>query len=336
MCQRNSIEAGRMYFTRYPEKRQPGRSIFKRLEQNLKRHGSFKTPYNKRQRPVNSEHLNNVVLSVVENPETSTRTIAKTTGIPKFPVHRMLSKQKFHPYKYHISQGLRPGDEDRRRTFCEWYTRQCDTDAQFPKKIIWTDESTITNNGIFNRRNTHYWSRENPRPLKFSRHQYRFGFNMWAGICGAKIIGPFIYKENLNSERYLHLLENNVANYLEDLPLAQTSCCWFQHDGAPAHNSRDVTAYLSELFSDKLISTHSTIRWPARSPDLTPLDFFLWGYIKDRVYKHEILNEEQLRIRVIDAFDSISPEMLADVLDNTVTRCYRCLEANGSHFEHSQ
>jgi hypothetical protein len=25
-------------------------------------------------------------------------------------------------------------------------------------------------------------------------------------------------------------------------------------------------------------------RWPPRSPDLTPCDFFLWGFIKDRVF----------------------------------------------------
>lgn len=322
-----------MYINRYPEKRQPGKSIFRRLEQNLKQYGSFKKPVNNRNRPGNNEHLNNVVLSVIENPGTSTRIIEKNTGVPKSTSQRILSKLKFHPYKFKICQGLRPGDDERRRTFCEWYTRQCGVDVQFPSKVIWTDESTVTNNGIFNRRNTHYWSQKNPLERKTARHQHRFGFNMWAGIFGTRIIGPFFYHGNLNSERYLNLLENDVENYLNELPLATIANCWFQQDGAPAHNSRDVRNYLSGQFPEKWIGTHSTISWPARSPDITPLDFFLWGYIKDRVYTDQFENEEQLQMCVTEAFNSISPEMLSNVLDATVRRCYLCLEVNGFHFE---
>ncbi|KAJ8919416.1 hypothetical protein NQ315_016510 [Exocentrus adspersus] len=45
----------------------------------------------------------------------------------------------------------------------------------------------VTNNGIFNRRNTHYWSQQNLHLLKEVRHQHRFGFNMWVGIFGTRI-----------------------------------------------------------------------------------------------------------------------------------------------------
>ncbi|PNF20103.1 hypothetical protein B7P43_G05272, partial [Cryptotermes secundus] len=46
---------------------------------------------------------------------------------------------------------------------------------------------------------------------------------------------------------------------------------YFQQDGAPLHYHREVRPYFSTTLSD-------------RSPELTPMDFFLWGYPIDKVY----------------------------------------------------
>ncbi|EZA53536.1 hypothetical protein X777_07004, partial [Ooceraea biroi] len=42
---------------------------------------------------------------------------------------------------------------------------------------------------------------------------------------------------------------------------------------------------LNEPFPDRWIGRGGRISWPARSPDLTPLDFFLWGHLKNEVYR---------------------------------------------------
>ena len=47
------------------------------------------------------------------------------------------------------------------------------------------------------------------------------------------------------------------------------------HDGAPPHFSRVARQFLSLHFANKWIGSGSTIAWPARSPDLNPLDFHL-------------------------------------------------------------
>jgi len=335
LCYSNAVEAGRMYLNNYPERRQPSAKIFGRLATNLKQYGAFVKPVLSRNKPCNEERENNVLLAVTENPETSVRKIDHTTGVAKSTAHFILRKQRFHPYKFRVCQGLRPGDEERRRTFCEWYTRKCQDDENFPHTIIWSDESMVTNNGIFNRRNTHYWSRDNPRVHRMARHQHRFGFNMWVGIFGTRLIGPFFYNASLTSENYLNLLENDLEEALDNLPIAEVRNCWFQQDGAPAHNALIVREYLSDRFPRRWIGTHSTVPWPPRSPDITPLDFFLWGYIKNYVYGRVFASEDQLRQLVLEAFDSITPNMLRNVLNSTVRRSYLCLENNGYLFEHS-
>ena len=45
--------------------------------------------------------------------------------------------------------------------------------------------------------------------------------------------------------------------------------------------------------------------WPARSPDLNPLDFHLWGHLKSIVYATSIENAEMLRNRIEQGFRQI-------------------------------
>ncbi|EFN87845.1 hypothetical protein EAI_10117, partial [Harpegnathos saltator] len=59
---------------------------------------------------------------------------------------------------------------------------------------------------------------------------------------------------------------------------------WFQQDGAQPHYGRIVRNYLNDTFLNRWIGRRGTIEWPPRSPDIAPLDFFLWGTIKNKVY----------------------------------------------------
>jgi hypothetical protein len=52
------------------------------------------------------------------------------------------------------------------------------------------------------------------------------------------------------------------------------------------------------------------ITWPPRSSDLTPLDFFLWGYVKNIVYKVKINDVEHLKARIRDAVATVTPDMV--------------------------
>lgn len=61
---------------------------------------------------------------------------------------------------------------------------------------------------------------------------------------------------------------------------------WFQQDGATPHIAGCVLQWLDNTFGHQYISYRAANVWPPHSPDLNPLDFFLLGYLKDRVYSH--------------------------------------------------
>ena len=84
----------------------------------------------------------------------------------------------------------------------------------------------------------------------------------------------------------------------------------FQQDGAPPHWARGVRAFLDRAFQGSWIGRGGSIAWPTRSLDITPLDFFLWGYVKDRVYKTPVNDLEELKEKIRQAVASVTPDMI--------------------------
>ena len=60
---------------------------------------------------------------------------------------------------------------------------------------------------------------------------------------------------------------------------------FFQQDGEPPHFALRVRDYLNEVFPQRWFGKRGSIKWSPRSPDPTPMDFFLGGVIKNKVYE---------------------------------------------------
>lgn len=92
--------------------------------------------------------------------------------------------------------------------------------------------------------------------------------------------------------------------------------------------------FLNETFPERWIGRRGAIEWPPRSPDLTPLDFFLGGHLKDRVYKTKPRNLNELRHRIITEVALIMPETLENVCNAFYYRLGHCQTVQGQQFEH--
>ena len=105
----------------------------------------------------------------------------------------------------------------------------------------------------------------------------------------------------------------------------------FQQDGAPPHCALEVPDFLHETFPNKWIGRDGPIPWPPRSPDITPLDFFLWGYVKDIVYKTAVRDIVTLQQRIRAAISTIIPHMLQNVWQETEYRFDILRVTRGAH-----
>ena len=110
--------------------------------------------------------------------------------------------------------------------------------------------------------------------------------------------------------RYLKLLQNTILNFVEKLPRLNLRDLWFQQDCTPAHKTFPVKQCLVKEFGNRIIGYGGVEDRFSRSPDLTPLDFFLWGYMKQQVTAIPIQSFHDLKRRIMDTCASVSRSML--------------------------
>jgi len=96
---------------------------------------------------------------------------------------------------------------------------------------------------------------------------------------------------------------------------------------------RDVTTFLDEIFPERCVGRGGSTAWPPRSLDLTPLGFFAWGFIKDVVYRRKVRDLADLRQRIIEAVELITPHMPINTWQGLEYRLDICRAATGAHIE---
>jgi hypothetical protein len=72
---------------------------------------------------------------------------------------------------------------------------------------------------------------------------------------------------------------------------------------------------------------------PPRSPDLSTCDFYLWGFLKGRVYEPNPRNTEELKDNIRNSIRSITTAELMHVYMNLLRRARECLDADGGQFQ---
>ncbi|GFX58982.1 putative transposable element [Trichonephila clavipes] len=175
--------------------------------------------------------------------------------------------------------------------------------------ILAVDEAHFWLNGYVNKQNFRIWSEGNPQvyvetPLHAEKLTVRCA--LWAG----GIIGPYFFK-------------NDEGHKITEL--------WFQQDDATCHTARATIDLLKDTFGDHLISRFGPVNWPPRSCDLTPLDYFLWGYVKSLVYADKPQTLDHLTDNIRRVIADIRPQMLEKVIENWTSRLDYIRASRGSH-----
>ncbi|GFV41007.1 uncharacterized protein TNCV_2665981 [Trichonephila clavipes] len=153
---------------------------------------------------------------------------------------------------------------------------------------------------------------------------------LWAG----GIIGPYFFKNNeghnvtVNGDRYRALITNV---FIPELNSHDVQELWFQQDGATCHTARATIDLLKDTFGDRLISRFGSVNWPPRSCDLTPLDYFLWGYVKSLVYADKPQTLDHLEDNIRRVIADIRPQRLEKVIENWTSRLDYIRASRGSH-----
>jgi hypothetical protein len=113
--------------------------------------------------------------------------------------------------------------------------------------------------------------------------------------------------------------ENPLPGVLKNQHVAQASDDFIlQQDGAPPNFHLEVRRHLNTTLPQRWIGRTSNedsalIPWPPGSPDLTPCDFFLWGYVKDKVY-----------VPTLPVYQSFDRELWLQLIPSMLICCNVC------------
>ena len=136
----------------------------------------------------------------------------------------------------------------------------------------------------------------------------------------------------INGEVYLGFLRNVLPELLRGNPVNLRNM-WRQQDGAPPHNTRAVRECLNGYFGRQWIGLAGPRAWPPRSPDLTPLDFYLWGTLKNICYKEPPPDRENMIEIIRNACAAIREEELVQTRISMRRRLQCVVEKEGGHIE---
>lgn len=292
------------------------------------------------------QNVNIVRQSVVQSPRKSIRRLSSETNIPKSSVQRIL-RQDIHayPYKIHAETELTNEQKQKRVDFSNWFSGKLEDDADFLKKIHMTDECHFHLSGKVNSQNYRFWGTQNPGNAATEQiPRSVLKVTIWVAFGWYGIIGPYFFEDaqghtcTVNQENYREMIDQF---YLPELRtqsrrrnLIQMRTQWFQQDGAPPHTARETRRFLNRHFPGRFISLHEDVEWPPYSPDLTPPDFFLWGYLKDRVYRPRPRNLDQLKENIRREIRTIPLDTFPKVMENMASRMQAVIGRRGAYIEH--
>jgi len=198
------------------------------------------------------------------------------------------------------------------------------------ENILWSDEAVFHIGGFVNRHNSHYWAAHDPE-VTVEKMQNRPKLTVWCGMTATKVIGPYLLRDTMNAERYLQMLEDYVWPMISGWENIDELV--FMHDGAPPHFALGVRAWLDQKFPGRWLGRRGPHEWPARSPDLTPCDFFLWGWAKEEVYRAKSHTLEQLKGRIRKVITNVPHDLLQKTVDSIPSRLRKLVDAAGAYVE---
>lgn len=326
---KSPIAVQRRFRTRY-NRNPPSKNTIKAWYNKFKNSGTVHHRKGNGRRRVSEENIQRIQQSFRDNPRQSTRSAARELNIKHSTLYKVLKGVlRFRAYKLQIVQKITRQDWVRRSEFAVTMLGRLETDNNFLNKIFYSDEATFHVSGKVNRHNVRIWGSENPH---FYQEHTRDSekVNVWCAVSCSRVIGPFFFGEkNINGNIFVDMFENFAIPQLAHL---QPNII-FQLDGAPPHWRHFVRDSLDKHFPNRWIGRGGPIPWPPRSPDITPCDFFVWGFVKDRVYASKVNNTEEMKRKIREAFEEIDVPMLRRVWADLEHRLDYLRANNGKHVE---
>ena len=284
---------------------------------------------------VTPENIARVEEFFTDNPKSHISDAVVELELSHTTIWRILRlRLKWKPYKPLRVNMLSEQNKTDRVEFCRWFL---DQGEEFAQRVIWSDEKWFVLHPAPNTQNDVVWAPWHPEEEVECRRQGDSKVMAWCGMVDGRMLRVrWMVDEagrpvSVNGDRYQSLLQDVWPEVRHQ---SSRRRYWVMQDGATSHTTAVNLNFLLDKFRGRVISRRSEHFWPPYSPDLNPLDFFVWGYLEAQVKRIKLATMEELRAVVEDVASTVPEEMIRDAAKNVIKRCKACIEASGGHFEY--
>ena len=152
-----------------------------------------------------------------------------------------------------------------------------------------------------------------------------------AGVCyeGKGRLHFVPEKAKINAEFYTGQL---LPALVQDIRTLLNNNFIFQQDGAPAHTSQQAQNWLQQHCPGFIQKEE----WPPNSPDLNPLDYFVWSAMLQSYerYTPKPMTVGEFKTVLQTIWTSIPQQSIARAVLSFRKRLKSCIQQEGGHFEH--
>ena len=181
-------------------------------------------------------------------------------------------------------------------------------------KVIFTDECSIWQ-GL---KTIKRWYNENLGVDYDVTYKHGKKLNIWAAISSTGIKEIHVFKENMDTDKYIHILRSNLLTIYNPE-------YFLQYDNDPKHTSSKSLTFLRK-------NNIKIIDFPPYSPDLNPIEN-IWGLLKRALLKHKnqwVTFEDH----IINEWNNISKNIIANTIKSMPKRLQQIINNKGDHIEY--
>ncbi|UYV66089.1 IKK1 [Cordylochernes scorpioides] len=171
-------------------------------------------------------------------------------------------------------------------------------------------------------------------------YKYHLGLNlgfMVVGVMTGRGVLPLIKvpsKVKVNSEFYIECVLKPVIEQLKDLYPGEMDKVFLHHDKASSHTSNKTQQFLQEMKDTLGLNFIRNSDIPVKSPDASPLDFYGFGMLKQRLFNRRPKTEAGLWKAAQEEWSNVSLSKVKEVFAAWKVRCREIAKKKGKHIEH--
>lgn len=277
------------------------------------------------------EFISSVQAAIDEDPGKSIRALGRELQVDEATIRRVVHEDlRYKSYVMRRGQFMSEKTRENRVTRAKRLLNKLKHPEEPGMLWFFSDEKNFVQDQKVNRRNDR-WLCQTSEEVPTVMHTKFPAAVMVLGVVSSEgdVMPPHFFRQGLrvNAAAYTDVLETVVKPWIT--AVARGRPYVFQQDSAPSHTAHTTQEWMANNFHDHVTPN----MWPPSSPDVNPLDYYVWGVVERASNKHPHNTVAALRAAIVDAMTDIPKTHLITACQRFRQRVEAVIAADGGFIE---